>query len=51
LTHLSQQVLLELVILDESTPPELPDLAIKVFLLTSGHSLRLDGILKNGFTG
>ena len=40
-SHLSEQVLLQLVILDQSPPPELPHFVVKSVLLSPHQSLRL----------
>ena len=45
-THLSQQILFQIVILDQPPSAELPDLAIQVLLLTTSHALGLDSILE-----
>ena len=44
--YLSEQVLLEFVILDEPTSPELPDFSIEMLLLTSRHPLSLNRVLQ-----
>ena len=43
-SHLAEQVLLEVMVLDESPPPELPDLVVQSVLLAPHESLGLLGV-------